>query len=119
MRSFACEGSELSLAYSELESIPAELANGEGPRVRTLNLTETGIKSLKALELFPRLQTLVLDKNALVGLIDCPPIPTLTTLWFNNNSIVDLVGFIDDVARLFPYSARATLLRVSVMTVLF
>ena len=38
MRSFACEGSELSLAYSELESIPAELANGEGPRVRTLEL---------------------------------------------------------------------------------
>ncbi|EGB03179.1 hypothetical protein AURANDRAFT_55630 [Aureococcus anophagefferens] len=102
MRSFACEGGELSLAYSELESIPAELASGEGPHVRTLNLTETGIKSLKALELFPRLQTLVLDKNALVGLIDCPPIPTLTTLWFNNNSIVDLVGFIDDVARLFP-----------------
>ena len=99
---FEREGDELSLAFHDLEAIPTDVANNDGPHVRTLNLAETGIKSLKALQLFPRLQTLVLDKNALAGLLDSPPIPTLSTLWFNNNSLVDLVEFIDEVARLFP-----------------
>lgn len=99
---YAREGDELSLAFRDLERIPDAVAEAEGPHVRSLDLTETGIRSLAALDKFPRLAMLVLDKNGLPGLGDCPRLEALETLWFNNNAVADLVAFVDEIASRCP-----------------
>ena len=45
--------------------MPESLARKHGPFVFTLNLTETGVKSLRNLVYFTHLKTLILDNNFL------------------------------------------------------
>lgn len=98
---YYCDDNELSLAFRAVDSIPLTVTQ-RARGVRTVNLTETRIKSLASLAHFDSLETLILDKNGLSSLVDCPALRDLRTLWFNNNHVRDLAWFVDGAATRFP-----------------
>ncbi|CAM9765207.1 unnamed protein product, partial [Heterosigma akashiwo] len=101
-KTFERVGHELSLAFHPFDALPRDICIRHGQHVRSLCLTECGLRSYENLELFPNIETLILDNNGLAGLEGCPRLPSLKTLWFNNNALDDLVSFMDKVMECFP-----------------
>lgn len=59
-------GDDLSLAYHNLKHIPLYLVCSQGVEtIKSIDLTECGIKDLTNLKYFTSLESLVLDKNGL------------------------------------------------------
>eukprot|EP00752_Nemacystus_decipiens_P006185 g5581.t1 len=96
----------LNLAFKETRRLP-DVAGEEGVAwaagVLRIDLTETGIRTLRGLDAFPNVQTLVLDGNGLLSLpMDCPWCPAIEALWLCNNEIENLDGLLLQINDVFP-----------------
>lgn len=95
----------LNLAYRETIRLPDVAGRERGvwaAGILRIDLTETGIRTLRGLDEFPNVQTLILDGNGLVSLPDCPWVPSLETLWLCNNDIDNLEGLLCQINDTFP-----------------
>lgn len=88
-----CTATSVVIADKGLGAIPDGALLGRGDSLKSLNLSENPLKSLKSLSAVPNLETLILDKTGLIEdvLETCPRLESIKTLSCNNNSISDIV----------------------------
>ncbi|XP_004364244.2 hypothetical protein CAOG_03405 [Capsaspora owczarzaki ATCC 30864] len=92
----------LSLAFHELDDVPAKVAAKWAPKTKELDVSHNNLRDLRSLELFRDIHTLVLDDNKLPARIKFPIFPLLKTLWINKNNIANLAEFIEGASASFP-----------------
>eukprot|EP00903_Cladosiphon_okamuranus_P016371 g15098.t1 len=96
----------LNLAFKETRRLPDVAGEDRvawAAGVLRIDLTETGIRTLRGLDAFPNVQALVLDGNGLLSLpMDCPWCPAIEALWLCNNEIENLDGILFQINDVFP-----------------
>lgn len=105
------DGSHLSLVGLDLVSLPSQIGEKYGDKVKQLDLSYNALEQLNNLERFVHLNSLVVDNNNLENDNNFPKIEGLKTLSVNNNKISDLKRFLDAVRVAFPNLTYLSMLK--------
>jgi hypothetical protein len=92
----------VSMAFWQLQTIPADWVQRYSSVVLDLDLTHNRMTDLKSLAPLINLRTLVLDHNDLTSHAKLPQLPNLQTLWVNHNNIANTSVFVSNLSLACP-----------------